>query len=251
MTDIPVFSIITIVWALGALPTLVAGLSRWDPVGRLAESTRSHGINGQFAWFLFELPALITFPVIYWLSGNTHLVGNIVVVLWLAHYVHRSLIWCWFIPKRDTTVSWTMCFSSIGFNLINGALLGWFMSFVADYAVAWLTDPRFITGAVLMVFGAALNVWGDYRLKHLRDKAQGERVMPSGGVFNYVCCPNLAGEIIEWLGFALLTWCLPAVAFALWTIANLVPRAVWRRDWYREHFEDFPTNRAALMPRVI
>lgn len=252
MTHSPsLLTIVAGIWALGAVPTLAAGLAGWDPVGRLQRSTPGDGIGSQWAWFLFELPALVTFPAIYLASGNLHLAGNVMLALWLAHYIHRSLVWCWLVPRRGTTVPVPMCAASIGFNLVNGGLLGWFMGYAADYPDQWLTDPRFIVGLGLFIAGAALNVWSDYRLRYLRRKAGERRVIPSGGPFNLACCPNLTGEIIEWIGFALLTWSLPGLAFALWTIANLVPRAVWRRDWYRQNFDDFPKGRAALVPGVL
>ena len=239
------------IWALGALPTLVAGLSGWDPVGRLQHGRSGSGVRAPLAWLLFELPALVTFPAIYLASGNLHPVGNVALGLWLAHYVHRSLIWCWLVPNRRATVSLSMCGSSIGFHLVNGGLLGWFLGYAANYPEQWLTDLRFIVGIGLFITGAALNIWADYRLRHLRRKAGDGPVIPSGGPFDFVCCPNLAGEIIEWIGFAMLMWSLPGLAFALWTVANLVPRAVWRRDWYRQNFEDFPERRAALLPGVL
>ena len=153
--------------------------------------------------------------------------------------------------KPDATVSVAMCAAAAGFNLVNGGLIGWFMGYAADYAGDWLLDPRFIGGLALVAGGAALNVWADYRLLHLR-KTGGERpVLPRGGAFDIVACPNLAGEVIEWIGFALLAWCMPALAFALWTFANLLPRAIWRRDWYRATFPGYPAKRAALVPGVI
>ncbi|MCY4014858.1 MAG: 3-oxo-5-alpha-steroid 4-dehydrogenase [Gammaproteobacteria bacterium] len=200
---------------------------------------------------MFELPALVTFPAIYLASANHHLVGNVVLGLWLAHYGHRGLVWCWLVPKRGATVPVAMCGASIGFNLVNGALLGWFMGYVAEYAAHWLTDPRFVVGIGLFAVGAGLNVWADYRLRYLRRLSRQDRVVPTGGPFRFACCPNLTGEIIEWVGFALLTWSLPGLAFALWTIANLVPRALWRRTWYRGNFDDFPRERAALVPGIL
>ena len=244
-------TVIAGVWALGAVPTLAAGLAGWDPVGRLEPSGRGGRLRAPWAWFLFELPALMTFPAIYLASDNLHWVGNVALGLWLAHYGHRGLVWCWLVPKRDATVPWTMCTASFGFNVVNGVLLGWFMGYAADYPAQWLTDPRFLVGLGLFVGGAALNVWSDYRLRYLRRKAGDGRVMPTGVPFNLVCCPNLAGEIVEWIGFAVLTWSLPGLAFALWTIANLVPRALWRREWYRESFDGYPTGRAALIPGVL
>ena len=239
------------IWAVAALPALAAGLAGWDPVGRLGRGGVGPRLNSRWAWFLLELPALVTFPAIYLASDNLHLVGNIVVGLWLAHYVHRGLLWCALVPKRDATVPLTMCTASVVFNLINGGLLGWFMGYVADYPDQWLMDPRFIAGLALFIGGAALNIWADYRLRYLRNRDAGRRVVPSGGPFDVVCCPNLSGEIIEWLGFALLTWSLPGFAFALWTIANLVPRALWRRNWYRENFSGYPRERAALFPGLL
>ena len=129
--------------------------------------------------------------------------------------------------------------------------MGAYLGYAADYTEGWLSDPRFGVGLALVVGGAALNVWADYRLLRLRRRGDHQHVMPEGGAFNIVCCPNLLGEIIEWLGFALLTWCLPALAFALWSIANLVPRALWRRSWYRANFPDFPKTRAALIPGLL
>jgi steroid 5-alpha reductase family enzyme len=56
--------------------------------------------------------------------------------------------------------------------------------------------------------------------------------LPRGGLFELVACPHYLGEWIEWLGFALATRSTAAAAFALWTLCNLLPRAVAQRDWY-------------------
>ena len=65
-----------------------------------------------------------------------------------------------------------------------------------------------------------------------------------------MACPNYLGEIIEWAGFAIATWSLPGLAFALMTAANLVPRAGANWLWYRRTFPEYPPERKALIPRV-
>ena len=85
----------------------------------------------------------------------------------------------------------------------------------------------------------------------MRAKASGGAVLPRGGAFELVSCPNLAGEIVEWIGFALMSWSLPGLAFAMWTAANLVPRALWRHRWYRERFPGYPAKRRAVIPRLL
>jgi 3-oxo-5-alpha-steroid 4-dehydrogenase 1 len=65
-----------------------------------------------------------------------------------------------------------------------------------------------------------------------------------------VSCPNHLGEIVQWFGFALMAWNLPALSFAVWTAANLIPRAVVHHRWYRAHFSEYPAGRRAVVPGV-
>ena len=74
--------------------------------------------------------------------------------------------------------------------------------------------------------------------------------VPVGGLFHWVSCPNYLGEIALWIGWALATWSLAGLAFAVWTIANLAPRAVAHHKWYRENFDNYPRNRRALIPGI-
>ena len=59
---------------------------------------------------------------------------------------------------------------------------------------------------------------------------------------------NYFGEIIEWTGWAILTWSLSGLVFLWWTVANLVPRAnaIWHR--YKEEFGDAVGNRKRVFP---
>ena len=72
--------------------------------------------------------------------------------------------------------------------------------------------------------------------------------MPFGGGFAYVSAPNYLGEIVEWVGFALAAGTLAAWAFALFTFANLAPRALANHRWYRARFAEYPPDRRALIP---
>ena len=247
----PVFTLTAALWAGLSLPALIAGLAKWDPLERTGGAGIGPRVNAQWGWFVMELPALLTFPLIYFLSPHSHPVGNLVVVLWLLHYSHRTLLWPWLVQRRNSTMPLIAGVAGFLFNGINGGFWGWFMGYVVDYPAGWLTGPLFITGTALALAGAALNVWSDYRLKDLRKNSRNRYVIPRGGPFEFVSGPQFLGEIIEWFGFALLTWSLPGLAFALWTTANLVPRALWRHAWYRETFENYPRKRRALFPGLL
>lgn len=53
----------------------------------------------------------------------------------------------------------------------------------------------------------------------------------TGGMFEYVTGANFFGEITEWTGFAIMAGSLPAVAFAIFTAANIGPRALQHHQW--------------------
>lgn len=249
--SVPVFELVVIGWMVAAIPALLLSLAGVDPAGRFGDAGVGLRVDARRAWFYAEVVALVVFPASYFWAGNYHLVGTVAVVLWMAHFGHRAFVWPWLVLKRCATEPLTMCVSALLFHLVNGLLLSWFMFRRAWYPEDWVTGPRFVSGLVLMLGGAGLNVWADYRLRALRKADEGRPVMPSGGLFQVVACPNHLGEIVEWIGFALLTWSLPGLALAVWTVANLVPRALWRRDWYRERFSEYPKSRRAVLPGLL
>ena len=99
--------------------------------------------------------------------------------------------------------------------------------------------------------GMALNIDSSRRLLRLKKANPDDYSIPRGGLFRWVSCPNYLGEIVEWLGWALLTWSPAGLAFAAWTMANLVPRARAHHRWYRERFPDYPARRKALVPGLF
>ncbi|MCX7912842.1 MAG: 3-oxo-5-alpha-steroid 4-dehydrogenase [Dehalococcoidales bacterium] len=134
------------------------------------------------------------------------------------------------------------------FNIMNGYLNGrYIFTFASAYTNSWLADPRFITGLAVFIIGFIINRGADRTLRDLRRTDDGYRI-PSGGLYRWISCPNYLGEILTWLGWALATWSLPGLAFAVWTAANLVPRARSHHTWYRKHFPDYPPDRKALLP---
>ncbi|NAW45030.1 DUF1295 domain-containing protein, partial [Salmonella sp. gx-f4] len=63
-------------------------------------------------------------------------------------------------------------------------------------------------------------------LMTLRKPGETGYKIPTGFLYEYISCPNYFGEIMEWIGYAILGWNLPALAFAIFTFANIGPRAI-------------------------
>jgi 3-oxo-5-alpha-steroid 4-dehydrogenase 1 len=97
----------------------------------------------------------------------------------------------------------------IVFNMANAFMQGQWLFYLAPdgmYTPEWLTGPRFIIGLVLFLIGFATNIQSDYIIRHLRKDGDTNHYLPQKGLFRYVTSANYFGEIIEWLGFAVLTW---------------------------------------------
>ncbi len=122
------------------------------------------------------------------------------------------------------------------------------MSWFGSYGSGWLSDPRFLLGVALFGAGYAVNLHSDAVLRGLRRPGESGYKIPQGGFFRWVSSPNYFGEVVEWCGWALATWSAAGLAFALFSFANLAPRAVSNHRWYREQFPDYPAERRAIIP---
>lgn len=187
--------------------------------------------------------ALTFFP------GNSNMgpVEALLAGFWLLHYLNRAFIYPLRLSGGSKPMPLSVVAMAILFNGVNACLNGNYLN-RAGYSPAWLADPRFIAGLILFCGGVAVNLHSDAILRRLRaGNARGYQI-PRGGLFRYVSCANYLGEIVEWSGWACMTWSLPGLSFAFWTACNLLPRARAHHRWYRETFPDYPARRKAVIP---
>jgi 3-oxo-5-alpha-steroid 4-dehydrogenase 1 len=222
------------------------------PYGRHARSGWGPVLPNQLGWLLMESPAAIIFAVFFTLgSAPKNLPILLFFVLWELHYVHRAFIYPWTIRDGRKRIPIAVMLLGFAFNVGNAWANGYYLfSLSGGYPTSWLLDPRFLAGGSLFVVGFITNRWADTALRALRRPGELTYHIPRGGLFNLVSCPNYLGEIVEWIGWALATWSLPGLAFAVWTFANLAPRAHTHHVWYHKNFPDYPKNRKALIPWV-
>ena len=110
---------------------------------------------------------------------------------------------------------------------------------------------EFYLGFILFFAGAFINIKSDDILINLRKPGETGYKIPQGFLFRYISCPNHFGEMLEWFGFMLMIWNLAGVAFFVWTVSNLLPRAWQHHKWYISHFTSYPVDRKAVLPFVF
>lgn len=137
------------------------------------------------------------------------------------------------------------------FNLVNAYMIGGWLFYVSPegfYSLSWLYSWQFIAGACLFFCGMAINLHSDHIIRHLRKPGDTRHYIPHGGFYNYVTSANYFGEFVEWTGYALLTFSIPGAVFALWTFANLAPRA---RSLHKRYLSEFGDEYKAMNLRYI
>ena len=250
MSELTFFNVLLICWFILAVVVFTALFFVVAPYGRHIRSGWGYAIGNRTGWVIMEAPAPIAFAACFLLGNSTSTVVTLVfLVLWEAHYIHRAFIYP--LGLRGVTRRMPLVVMSFGFffNVMNGYLNGRYLFvFSGGYPLAWLYDVRFIAGLTLFVMGYLLNRQSDLALRNLRQVGEQGYRIPYGGLYRWISCPNYLGEIVEWVGWAVATWSLPGLAFALWVIANLAPRARSHHRWYQEHFSDYPGDRKALVP---
>lgn len=242
---------LSLVWIAIAVVTFFYLLFQTAPYGRHSSKKWGPMIDNKLGWFLMEFFVLLVFFFFLFQNGGAFNIPMIVMISFFAfHYLNRSIIFPLRIKTKGKKMPLLIMLSAMCFNLMNGFLLGYYFANFSWYPENWFSDPRFIIGSIIFVAGLILNWVSDTTLINLRKPGETGYKIPKGGMFNLISCPNLLGELIEWTGFAILTWSLPGLAFWVWTFANLVPRAISHHKWYKEKFTDYPSKRKAIFPFI-
>lgn len=219
------------------------------PYGRHTREGFGPTMPARWGWVVMESPAVFAL-LFFFVTGPAPLQPGALALLgvWMLHYLHRTFVFPFRLRGGDKPMPVLIPTLAIAFNLFNAYLNGRWLSAEGRYPTSWLTDPRFLAGTAVFFAGFALNLWADGVLRALRAPGETGYKVPTGGLYEYVSCPNYLGELLEWAGFALAAWSLAGLAFFAYTVANLAPRARAHHAWYHEKFPDYPRARRALVP---
>ncbi|CAG9460921.1 unnamed protein product [Pedinophyceae sp. YPF-701] len=250
-----------IVSGVAAFFYLLYGPSATAPYGRYHRGGWGFAMNAKLAWVLQEVPSFLVpllmsvHAVATWRAGAgdtpAFLRGGADTALYaafMAHYFQRSLVFPFFIRGGKPTPFWIFVMSFV-FCIWNGYIQGWLLTVrgAADGTGEWSAQAA--AGLAVWAVGCLTNLHADHVLRTLRKPGETGYKIPYGGAFRFVTAANYFGENVEWLGYAAATgFALPAVAFSSFTFFNLAPRAHEHHKWYKRKFDDYPTNRWAIVP---
>ena len=95
-----------------------------------------------------------------------------------------------------------------------------------------LPSPYFL-GVLTFAFGEVLNGYHHWLLARLRPLGVRIYVVPRHGLFRWVACPHYSGEILSFVGYAIMSDLLPVCGNTLVASAYLSARANSTLNLYR------------------
>jgi protein-S-isoprenylcysteine O-methyltransferase Ste14 len=248
--DLHHYLVLTIYIAAGC--TFVALFFVTAPYGRHLRSGWGPTVAARTGWIIMESPAVLLFAWVYALGDSAMQVTPLLLLgLWQLHYIYRTFVYPFRIRQSAKRMPVSIVGMAIFFNCINAYINARWISQLGEYSASWLASPAFLLGVGIFLLGWMINQHADNVLLRLRGPLEDGYRIPHGGMYRFVSCPNYLGEMLEWMGWAIATWSMAGLAFAVFSIANLLPRAIANHRWYRDKFGDYPAARKAVIPFLL
>ncbi|XP_008428438.1 3-oxo-5-alpha-steroid 4-dehydrogenase 2b isoform X1 [Poecilia reticulata] len=214
-------------------------------------------VPARVAWFLQEMPALLMPLLLMHLSRQYSTMGRAILLkTFCLHYFHRTFVYS--LLNRGQPFPLSVMATGGFFCLMNGFLQGHYLLHCVQFDEEWSAGYRYTTvvlhvvsGLVVFYIGMAINIHSDYILRNLRKPKEIVYKLPAGGLFEYVSGANYFGELVEWIGYAIVTRSLPGFSIAVFSFCFIGPRAYYHHKFYKEHFKEYPRFRKALIPFIF
>lgn len=241
MFSVSTFNIVLIVMTVMAVVVFVSLFFVDAGYGRFYAPKWGPAIDNRLGWMLMEAPVFVAMLLLWWLSDRREDgIRLVFLLLFELHYFHRAFVFPWLMRGRSK-MPLSIIGTAVLFNTLNAYMQGGWLFYVSPvdyYSADWLTSLPFLAGTALFLFGMGVNVHSDRIIRNLRKPGDTAHYLPRGGMFRWVTSANYFGELVEWTGFAILTWSVSGAVFALWTFANLAPRAARIYNGYRQEFPE-------------
>lgn len=243
------FYLACVLWGLTGVGSFILLQFVAAPYGRHIKKGWGPEISNKLGWIFMEIPS---FAIIlyFFLTSNQSAYAAMLSIIWLVHYFNRTFVYPFRIRTKGKKMPLLIIIFAVFFNLVNASTNGYYLAQLEEYTAISFTTWNFYLGAFLFLFGFISNQISDHILINLRKPGETGYKIPQGYLFKYISCPNHFTELLQWGGFALMAWNIPAACFLIWTAANLIPRAIRHHKWYQEHFNEYPKNRKALIPKL-
>lgn len=204
------------------------------------------GVNSRTGLALAYTTPIIIY-IAFWIEGGAPQSPYHLVVLgtFLFHFIRRILE-ILFVNSYSRP---TPLRALVPIALLYGGAAASSAFFQVHAAGQPISNPTFILGTVVFGLGELLNGYHHWLLARLRPPGVHTYVVPRGGLFGWVASPHYFGEILSFVGYAMMSDLLPVWGNALVVSAYLSSRANSTLKWYQRKMpRQIPTGWRRLVP---
>ncbi|KAL5258688.1 hypothetical protein ACHWQZ_G009226 [Mnemiopsis leidyi] len=214
---------------------------QWYPL-QYSKFAPEGGVPARLGWFLLYFIPMVAYVLVWnYLGASTEPYDLLMLGLYCAHFSKRCLETL-FVHKYSKD-----CVLIAVIEIATFYSLG---AVTTAYSLHSLSGPerhsfldnelRVKIGLGVYCTGQLCNLAHHYILASLRSPGKYKYVIPSGGLFSLVVCPQYAGELLSWLGFGIVGMSYGAFINYMPMVAYLSARAHHTYRWYGQKFEDYP-----------
>jgi len=247
----------TVIMALTAVFCVYDFWTEYLGKAQLAYSKFSNGrgnISTELGWLIvYGVPALV-YWLLYWSVDSPDTVFHRTFMMcYVGHFLKRCFEVV-FVHKYSSRTMKKQSVFTIAFLYSTGAAVAHYavnMAVSVEDAQAESLVEKIPVGMCVFLFGEFINFYHHCQLSFLRKHGSSAYVVPEGGLFSLIVCPNYLGEIIAWFGLALMSQQVALYASWFAVVMYLSGRAHQTKLWYAKKMETFPLSRARLVPFVF
>lgn len=214
---------------------------QWYPL-QYSKFAPEGGCPARVGWFImYSTPAVAYFIVWNYLGAPSSSYDLLMLGLYCTHFTKRCLE-VLFVHKYSKDCLFLTVIEIASFYSL-GAV-------VTAYSLHRLSGPdrnsflddelRVKVGLCIWVTGQLINLVHHYILSTLRSPGSYKYIVPTGGLFGLIVCPQYCGELTAWLGFGLIGYSFGAFVNYIPMVAYLCARAHHTYRWYGTKFDDYP-----------
>lgn len=182
-------------------------------------------------------------------------VVNIAAACWSFHYAKRLLETVFVHRFSHATMPIMNIFRNSAYYWGFAALVAYFVNHPLYTTPS--CDLQIYGGLALFVVSELGNLSIHLAFKNMRPAGSKVRKIPypCGNpftwMFNFVSCPNYTYEVLAWVGFSVMTQCLPAAMFTLCGFYQMTVWAIGKHKNYKKEFSNYPKGRKSIIPFLI
>uniref|UniRef100_A0A8C8DK92 Trans-2,3-enoyl-CoA reductase a n=1 Tax=Oryzias sinensis TaxID=183150 RepID=A0A8C8DK92_9TELE len=207
-----------------------------------------------YLMFYFRLPFI--YSPKYDFTSSKHWVVHLACMCHSFHYIKRILETLFVHRISHGTMPLRNIFKNCGYYWCSAAWMAYYINHPL-YTTPLYGQQQVNAGLYIFLFCQVGNFSIHVVLRNL--KQPGSKVKkipyptrnPFTWIFWLVSCPNYTYELGSWIGFTVMTQCVPV---ALFTLVAFIQMTVWAKGKHRSYlkeFRDYPTLRSSILPFIV